>query len=182
MDDLRAEVAELGGLGVRQRGERLRVLHHARVGAHDPTHVGVDAELVRGYGGREDGGRIVRPAPAERRGHALGGRADEPGDHRYRAVAEARRELLCGARFRFVEDRVGVAELVVGDDEALGRERLGLHPMVIEHRGDDRRRDPLAVRDDRVHRPGRAFAQDRDALQERVGPFGEVSDLFEHVG
>ena len=74
-----------------------------------------------------------------------------------------------------------MSEGIVGDEETLGGERLGLGAGVVQDRGDDRGGDPFPVGHDRVERTRGALAQDRDALQERCGAFGEVRDLLEDV-
>src|SRR5438067_1624157 len=70
---------------------------------------------------------------------------------------------------------------IVGDEETLGGERLGFGAGVVQDCGDDRGGDTFPVGHDRVERTRGALAQDRDALQERCGAFGEVRDLLEDV-
>src|SRR5207245_10141353 len=108
-------------------------------------------------------------------------RADEPGDHRHDAVAKPRVELLRCTRARLLNDRIGVPERIVSDEEALSRESFSLRAGLVQHRGDDRRRDPLSIRDDRVKRSRGALPQDRHALEERGGALGEVGNLLQHV-
>src|SRR3989441_9694987 len=181
MDHLRAEVAELRGLGVRERPQRLGALDDARVGAHHAAHVGVDAKLARVDRGREHAGGVVRGAAAERRRDALGGRADEPRHDGRHPDGEAWDELLGGAGTRLLEARIRLPEGVVGDHETFGGERLRLHALRLEDGGDDGRGHALPVGEDRVARAGGALAEDRDALQECDGALREVADLLQDL-
>src|SRR5256712_3449992 len=181
MDHLRAEVPELGGLGVRERPQRLGALDDARVGAHHAAHVGVDAKLARVDRGREHAGGVVRGARAGRRGDALGGGADEPRHDGRHPDGEAWDELLGGADARLFEARIRLPEGVVGDHETFGGERLGLHALRLEDSGDDGRGHALPVGDDGVARAGGALAEDRDALQECDGALREVADLLQDL-
>ena len=63
-----------------------------RIGRQHAVDVGPDLNLVDVEAGAEDGGRIVRPAAAERRGDAVGSRADEAAEHRHLAALGHRRD------------------------------------------------------------------------------------------
>ena len=74
------------------------VRHDARIGGEHAVHVGPDLDLVHVEARAEDRRRIVRAAAAERRRHAVGGRADEAAQHRHLARPRARRRPARGVR------------------------------------------------------------------------------------
>ena len=71
----------------------------ARVGGEHAVDIGPDLNLGRAEARADERRRVVRPAPAERRRHALGRRADEAAQHGNRAAvderAHVRGELVC---------------------------------------------------------------------------------------
>ena len=118
---------------------------NTRISGKNARYVGPNLNLF-GIKCRADYCRsVVRAAAAERRRDAVRGRADEAGDDRDGSVPHPRHQLLVHALAGELRDRGRVAKGVVGDDEALRRERLGGHAAGLQHRCDDRRGDPLAV-------------------------------------
>ena len=82
MQDLGAEVGELGRFGERQLRHEQRVGDHARIGGQHAVDVGPDLDLVDVEAGAEDRGRIVGAAAPERRRDAARRGADEAAHHR----------------------------------------------------------------------------------------------------
>src|SRR5258705_190465 len=81
-----------------------------RVGV-DEQHVGVDR-------GGEHRRRVIGAAAPERGRHALRCGGDIPGDHGRYSVLEQRKEVLVHPHLGVVEERIGVAERIVGDEQA----------------------------------------------------------------
>ena len=81
VQDLGAEVRELGGLAERQARHELRIGDHARIGGEHAVHVGPDLNLLGVERRAEDGGGVIRPSPPERRRDALARGADEASRH-----------------------------------------------------------------------------------------------------
>ena len=65
IDDLRAEVAQFHRLFVGQFVDDVRGPDDAGVGGHEPVHIRPYLQDGCVQGGRENAGRVVRPAPAE---------------------------------------------------------------------------------------------------------------------
>ncbi len=164
VNDLGAEERELGGLGVGDFGDGPRRRDLARVGGHDAVDVGPDLHFGGVQGRTEDGPGIVRPAPAEHRGHAFVGGTYEalddqelssPGLH---AVADAlpRRLVMYG----------GFAEGVVGDDELPRVQEFGVDAPLPAPAPEDGGAQQLSHGQDGVVYPGRT-------LIEEDGPFDQ---------
>ena len=105
MQHLRAEVGQLRGFGERQMRHDLRVLDDARIGGEHAVDVGPDLDLRRAEAGADDGRRKIRAAAAERRGHAVGGGADEAADHRNAPGRQRRIGVRHQRRGRLLEQR-----------------------------------------------------------------------------
>ncbi len=167
---LGAEESELGRLGEGELRDEARPLDDARIGSHHAVDVRPDLDLVGTQGRPEDRRREIAPAAAEGRDVALLVLADVPGHHRHpRDLAERGADALLG-----LGQRASGAEAPIGQDPCLpGVDRSSGQPGAREVRSYQPRREPLAVTRERVHRAGRAFAQEGHAVH-------EAAELGEH--
>ena len=90
VQDLGAEVGELGGLVEAQLRDDAGRRHHPRVGGEHAVDVGPDLDLVGGEPGPEERGREVGAAAPEGGGEPGRGGADEAADHRHEPVGQQR--------------------------------------------------------------------------------------------
>ena len=127
VEHLGAEKRKLDGFAVRDFGDDARGGDQARVGGHHPVHVGPDPDLARVEGRAHDGAAVIRAAAAERRAETFASSAPESSDHRDDPATAQTGQALPGHRVGLVEQRRGVAEVIVGDDQFRGVDRLRRH-------------------------------------------------------
>jgi hypothetical protein len=140
MENLGAEVGELGCFGERQLRNQTRVGDDARIGGEHAVDIGPDLDLVDLEAGAENRCRVIRSAAPERRRHPRHGGADESADDRDLAGGDPRADDLPGpgAGGVHVGHRRGV--LAVGDQH-LARIHPGARQLLL---GERRRDDPAA--------------------------------------
>ena len=81
MQNLRAEIGQLGGFGERDHFHAMRVGNDGRIGGQHAVHVGPDLDFFGANARADDGRREIGPAAAERGGDAIFGGCDEAAHH-----------------------------------------------------------------------------------------------------
>jgi len=165
---LRPEVGHLAHLAVGQHGDHLGVRGQARVGGHHAVHVGPNPHFGAVHIRAQQGSAVIAAAAPQRRHHAVARRADEAGHYRHQPLVEQRQQLAAHGGLGFFEEHARVLELVIGDDQAAGADRVARHPTLAQPRRDDGHAHALAQRANLVHRFGRRLAQHVDAVAQRL--------------
>ena len=101
MQNLRAEIGQLGGFGERDHFHAMRARNDGRIGREHAVHVGPDLDLFGANARADDGRRKIGPAAAERGGDAIFGGCDEAAHHHHVLLRQRRnggRELGVGLR------------------------------------------------------------------------------------
>ena len=168
MQHLRAIVRELRRLARVQLRDHARVRHEPRIAREQPRHILPQRHRARVERTREQRRREIGAAAAERRHGAVGGHAEEAGDDRDLAAREQRTNHGARRAIGSREIRRRAAERIVGVDDARRIDVAPLHPLGAQRRGDERRAQPLAARDDDVRGARRELAHRVEAAHERV--------------
>ena len=183
VEDLRAEERELGRLGVADLRDEPGARDDARVGRQDAVHVGPDLDRLDVRAPRRGARRRgARPSSPSRRARASSSR--RPGAAPTKPPVTTTRP---GRALREEPARdVRRDRRLVGRRGAVRRVRREPLARVDPRHGDaalrergrrQRRREELARRAERVGRPGRELAEERDAGGERVEPRQLAPDL-----
>ena len=168
MEDLRAEVRELRGLGEADFRQDLRGAHHPGIDRQHAVHVRPDLDGLGGQGGADDGGGVVGSSAAERGRDAVAGGGDVAGQHRHLAGLHQRKQLLPHAGLGLADQRQRAPEGVVGDEEASRVHGLGRQALLAHRRRHDRVRETLAHGRDGVQGARAELAQVVHAHEERA--------------
>ena len=179
VEDLGPAGRHLQHLLVADLGDLPRAGHDPRVGGEHAVHVAVDLAVVGAQRGRQRHGGGVRRSAAEG-GDVLGvlSHALEAGDDHDVALVErtgdpARRDV----------DDPGVAVGPGGDDAGLrAGQRAGVHALVVDGHGQQRRAHPLAGREQHVQFARRRQGGDpQGQLHQLVGGVAHGGDDHDHV-
>ena len=131
MHGLGAELAHLDRFGEGDGVEQLGAGNDARVGGHQAIHIRPDPTFLGLERGTDDAACVVAPAAPQGGRHAMLRGGDESGDDDGLAPIQVRLEIRPELVQRQVHQRLGLAEVVVGDDagflagEALATKRGG---------------------------------------------------------
>ena len=168
MQDLGAEVRELGGLAEREVRDHAWVAYDAGIGGEHAVDVGPDLNLGHAQAGTDDGRGIVGAAAPEGGRDAVAGSADVASDHRHEPGRELRRHFplqrLGGLGGQGGRCRV----MVVGDDRLARVDPRGINPGGLERTRHDAAAEELARRSDAVAGPRRGLAENRERRQHRA--------------
>jgi hypothetical protein len=151
-----------------------RVGHDPRIGGQQPGHVLPERDPRGAEGARQQRGREIRAAPAQRGHFTLGRGSDEPRDDGDDAACEQRRQGPLHAPVGPRKVRRRLPEGAIGVDEVEGVHVLCLDPGGIERRRDQPGAQPLPARGEVVGGPRRELAQE-------AKPLGQGFELLEHV-
>ena len=131
MQNLRAEISQLGGLGERNRFHAMSAPKNRGVGRQHAVDIGPDLDLF-GADARPHDGRGVIGAPAAERGSdAIPGRADESA-HDHDLCLRQGRNRFSQPGVSFGEEGSGLGVSVIGHDDAAGVDMCGVHSEMTE--------------------------------------------------
>ncbi len=147
--------------------------HDPGIGGEHPIHIGPDLDRFGAQRRTDERGGIVGPAATERRRDAGGGRPEEATHYGQGARLHERHDRGARAFLDPLEERRGLAELVVGDDHLARIHRLRWQAAGAKGRRHELRRELLAHGDDHVLAARRHVAEHREC-------FGEAGQLVDH--
>src|ERR1035437_2506042 len=168
VQDLGAEVGQLGGFLEADDLDAEGLGADAGVGGHDAVDVGPDFDGLGLERAADKGAGEVGAAAAEGGGDAGQVGGDEAGHDRHLAQSDEGAELF---RRALVDDGVlgdGFLELRVGDDDVAGVDVGGVDGALAEGGDDDAAGDALAVADDEVGDARGEFEDGGEAAQDFV--------------
>ena len=164
---LGAEIGELGCLGIRQRIERYRLGHEARVGRGDAIDIGPDMQLARFEQRRKQGAGIIAAVAAKGGGAALTVASNVAGRQHMPGVVRAAPLRQPGAAVLPVDDAAhGALGTRIAHREHLARiEQIGIDAGIGEVGLQQLRGKHLAQPLDRVKHFGDRNAEHRQRVE-----------------
>ena len=178
MQNLGSEVRQLGRFLEADDLDAAGFGADVRVGGHHAIDVGPYFDALGIQTGSDDGGGIVRAAPADRGGDSGFGGADETSHHRHTAGIDQRLHLGPQAFVGFFKQGSGFGMGAVGHQAVARIEMCGGHALGGKCRGHDLARKHFTVGGDVVGGARCQFADGGDAAQQ----FVEVLEISAQVG
>ena len=150
MQNLGAEIGELGRLGEGDRLHAVRFGHELRIAGHHAINVGPNLNLLRSQSGADNGGAEIGAAAAQRGGHAIFGRADESAEHRHSFRLDQRRNLIPNAGVSLRVYGRGGFMAAIGKDDAARIHMRRIHSQIRKDQGNQLARQALAIARERI--------------------------------
>jgi hypothetical protein len=125
-----------------------------RIGGVDAIDVGPDDEFFGVHDVSDDGSGKIGAIAAEGGDATVGSGADKSGDYGDDAFSEEREENRAAALAGLFEMRLGVAEIVAGDDKVRGRDRNRHDAGFLQGRGEEARAEAFSKRRETIEKLG----------------------------